>query len=156
RGRARVEQREHDGRPAQLVQRERPAVRVVVVRQREVGRGHARLHEHGARREGVVDRHHQREGDRRGSGRDEQAAHAPRLYNPRRMPTLWPETEALRGELQRLRREVHAEPELAWAETRTAARVARFLEGSGLAVRTGRAGTGLTAETAGPARRWLP
>ena len=48
-----------------------------------------------------------------------------------------------------LRRAVHQEPELAWAEGRTAARVAAFLEGSGLEVRTGVAGTGVVATSRG-------
>ena len=40
-------------------------------------------------------------------------------------------------------------PELAWAEQRTAARVAAFLEGAGLEVRTGVAGTGVVATARG-------
>lgn len=65
------------------------------------------------------------------------------------MPELSPGLIALRPELVALRRELHQHPELAWAETRTAARVATFLEGSALDVRTGLAGTGLTATTRG-------
>lgn len=62
------------------------------------------------------------------------------------MPSLDDETAALRGDIVALRRAVHQEPELAWQETRTAARVAEFLEGRGLAVRTGVGGTGVLAE----------
>ena len=45
------------------------------------------------------------------------------------MPTLSKDTLALRESLIALRRELHQHPELAFAETRTAARVAAFLEG---------------------------
>ena len=68
------------------------------------------------------------------------------------MPSLDDETAALRGDIVGLRRAVHQEPELAWQETRTAARVAAFLDGRGLAVRTGVGGTGVLAETAGSGR----
>lgn len=53
---------------------------------------------------------------------------------------------ALVPEIVALRRAIHAEPELAWKETRTAARVAAFLEGRGLALRTGVGGTGVLAD----------
>ena len=70
------------------------------------------------------------------------------------MPTLSPDTLALRDALIALRRELHQHPELAFAETRTAARVAAFFEGSGLKLRNGVGGTGLIAETAArPGRR---
>src|SRR6185503_15330200 len=70
------------------------------------------------------------------------------------MPTLSPDTLALRDALIALRRELHQHPELAFAETRTAARVAAFFEGSGLKLRNGVGGTGLIAETvARPGRR---
>ena len=70
------------------------------------------------------------------------------------MPTLSPDTLALRDTLIALRRELHQHPELAFAETRTAARVAAFFEGSGLKLRNGVGGTGLIAETAArPGRR---
>jgi amidohydrolase len=55
----------------------------------------------------------------------------------------------LRPELVALRRELHQYPELAYAETKTAARVAAFLEGSPLELRTGVGGTGLLATIAG-------
>jgi amidohydrolase len=55
----------------------------------------------------------------------------------------------LRPELIALRRELHQYPELAYAETKTAARVAAFLEGSPLELRTGVGGTGLVATIAG-------
>ncbi len=51
--------------------------------------------------------------------------------------------------LLELRRDLHRHPELAFRETRTAARVAAFLEGSGLEVRTGLGGTGVLARTKG-------
>jgi amidohydrolase len=64
------------------------------------------------------------------------------------VPTLSAEVEGLRDDLVALRREFHRHPELAYQETRTAARVAAFLDGAGLHVRTGVGGTGLVA-TAG-------
>ena len=48
-----------------------------------------------------------------------------------------------------LRRDLHRHPELAFQETRTAARVAAFLEGSPLRVRTGLGGTGVLATVRG-------
>lgn len=57
------------------------------------------------------------------------------------------DVEAQREALVALRREFHAHPELAYAETRTAARVAEFLAGAGLQIRTGIGGTGLLAST---------
>ena len=69
------------------------------------------------------------------------------------MLDLSPEVRAALPDLVALRREFHQRPELAYAETRTAARVAAFLEGSGLSVRTGVGGTGLVAETGGVGRR---
>jgi len=69
------------------------------------------------------------------------------------MLDLSPEVRAALPDLVALRREFHQRPELAYAETRTAARVAAFLEGSGLSVRTGVGGTGLVAETGGAGRR---
>jgi amidohydrolase len=71
------------------------------------------------------------------------------------MPSLEDEAAALRGDIVALRRAVHQEPELAWQETRTAARVAAFLAGSGLDVRTGVGGTGVLAQTARPGRSVL-
>ncbi|HWW93160.1 MAG TPA: amidohydrolase, partial [Vicinamibacteria bacterium] len=65
------------------------------------------------------------------------------------MLTLSPDVLTLRGEMITLRRDLHQHPELAYAETRTAARVAAFLEGSGLEVRRGVGGTGLLATAEG-------
>jgi len=65
------------------------------------------------------------------------------------MPDLSPEVRASLPDLVALRRDFHQHPELAYGETRTAARVAAYLEGSGLRVRTGVGGTGLLAETSG-------
>ncbi len=63
---------------------------------------------------------------------------------------LSPDVQALGPELVALRRELHAHPELAFAEHETAARVAEFLSGSGLQIRTGVGGTGVLAAV--PAR----
>jgi hippurate hydrolase len=71
------------------------------------------------------------------------------------MPTLSPDVRDAAAELQALRRDFHQHPELAYAETRTAARVAAFLEGTGLRLRTGVGGTGVTADTPGEGRRVL-
>src|SRR5262245_23376581 len=65
------------------------------------------------------------------------------------MPSLSEDVQALGPELVSLRRELHAHPELAFAEHRTAARVAEFLAGSGLDVRTGVGGSGVLASTKG-------
>ena len=62
---------------------------------------------------------------------------------------LSPDVLALQPDLVALRRDLHQNPELAWAEQRTAARVAAFLEGTGLDVRTGVAGTGVVATARG-------
>jgi amidohydrolase len=72
-----------------------------------------------------------------------------------RMPNLSPEVLASLPELVALRRDLHQHPELAYAETRTAARVSAVLEGAGLTVRTGVGGTGVVAETHGAGRRVL-
>ncbi len=64
------------------------------------------------------------------------------------MPSLSPEVLALREEMIALRRDLHAQPELAFRETRTAARVVSYLEGCGLGLRTGVGRTGVVA-TAG-------
>jgi len=69
------------------------------------------------------------------------------------MPDLSPEVRGSLPDLVALRRDFHQHPELAYAETRTAARVATFLEGAGLRVRTGVGGTGVVAETPGDGRR---
>jgi amidohydrolase len=52
------------------------------------------------------------------------------------MPRLSPDVSALLDQCVALRRDLHQNPELAWAERRTAARVAAFLEGAGLELRT--------------------
>jgi amidohydrolase len=54
---------------------------------------------------------------------------------------------ALRSDLIALRRDLHQNPELAYAEHRTADAVARFLGGSGLTLRRGLGGTGVIAST---------
>jgi len=66
------------------------------------------------------------------------------------------EVLALRDSLIALRRELHQHPELAYAETQTAARLTKFLEGSGITVRNGVGGTGVIADTASrPGKRVL-
>lgn len=52
-------------------------------------------------------------------------------------------------EITRIRRDLHAHPELAYEEHRTAALVARFLESWGVAVHTGIGGTGVVGEIRG-------
>jgi amidohydrolase len=64
-------------------------------------------------------------------------------------PTLSDDVRRHQGDLVALRRDLHQHPELAYAEHRTAASVARFLEGSGLDVRTGVGGTGILATSRG-------
>jgi amidohydrolase len=71
------------------------------------------------------------------------------------VPELSPDVRAALPDLVALRREFHRHPELAHAETRTAARVAAYLQGSGLRVRTGVGGTGILAETEGAGPRVL-
>ena len=65
------------------------------------------------------------------------------------MLRLSPDVRALVPDMLALRRDVHQHPELAFAETRTAARVAQVLEGAGLDVRTGIGGSGVLATTRG-------
>jgi amidohydrolase len=65
------------------------------------------------------------------------------------MPELSKDVVRLRPELIALRREIHRRPELAWAETATAARIARDLGAAGIAVRTGIGGTGVLATLGG-------
>lgn len=65
------------------------------------------------------------------------------------------DVQRLRGELVALRRDFHQHPELAYAETRTASAVERFLSGSGAHVRTGVGGTGLIASSGSGARTVL-
>src|SRR6185436_11959265 len=64
------------------------------------------------------------------------------------MPRLSPDVTALAAELVALRRDLHQNPEMAWAEHRTAARVVAFLEGAGLELRTV-ATTGVLATSRG-------
>jgi len=71
------------------------------------------------------------------------------------MPHLSPDVLELRAEMIALRRDLHQNPELAYAEHRTAAKVAAFLEGSGLILRTGLAGTGVLAMTGAGGRTVL-
>ena len=59
------------------------------------------------------------------------------------------DVRALLPDMVALRRELHQHPELAYAETRTAARVAGLLEAAGLEVRTGVGGTGVIASLRG-------
>ncbi len=68
---------------------------------------------------------------------------------PEPLPRLSPDVAAVRGELSALRRRLHAEPELAFAETRTAAAVAERLAVPGITLRTGVAGTGVVATIRG-------
>jgi amidohydrolase len=67
------------------------------------------------------------------------------------MLDLSADVAGLLPELIALRRDLHQNPELAYAESRTAAAVAAFLEGSGCDVRTGVAGTGVVATVRGGA-----
>jgi amidohydrolase len=69
------------------------------------------------------------------------------------MARLSPDVVGLRDDLVALRRDLHQSPELAWSERRTAARVAAFLEGAGLDVRRGLAGTGVLATARGGGSR---
>jgi amidohydrolase len=62
-----------------------------------------------------------------------------------RVATLSQDVLSLRAEMIALRREIHAHPELAFRETRTASRVVECLEGCGLSVRTGVGRTGVVA-----------
>jgi amidohydrolase len=63
------------------------------------------------------------------------------------MPEIPRDVRALEGALVALRRELHAHPELAFQEVRTARRVREFLEGSALDIRQEVGGTGLIAST---------
>lgn len=68
---------------------------------------------------------------------------------PEPSPRLSPDVAAARTDLVALRRRLHAEPELAFKETRTAAAVAEHLAVPGIALRTGVAGTGVVATIRG-------
>lgn len=63
------------------------------------------------------------------------------------MPALSPDVLNLQPELVALRRDLHEHPELAFAEHRTAERVASLLRENGLEVRTGLGRTGVLAST---------
>ncbi|HEV7501659.1 MAG TPA: amidohydrolase, partial [Vicinamibacteria bacterium] len=65
------------------------------------------------------------------------------------MARISEDVRALQADMVALRRELHQNPELAYAETRTAARVAAILRESGLDVRTGVGGTGVIASLRG-------
>ena len=67
------------------------------------------------------------------------------------MPVLSDDVRRLQGDLLALRRDLHAHPELSWAEERTAARVLAYLEGGGLELRRV-ARTGLLATRSGAGR----
>ena len=69
------------------------------------------------------------------------------------MPQLSEDVQRLRPELVALRREVHQHPELAYAETETAARIARAIGTKGIEIRTGIGGTGVLATIGGGGRR---
>jgi amidohydrolase len=69
------------------------------------------------------------------------------------MVHLSPDVSRLKDDLVALRRELHQAPELAFSEHRTAARVAAFLEGAGLEMRAGLAGTGVRATARGAGAR---
>jgi amidohydrolase len=68
------------------------------------------------------------------------------------MPRISDDVRALEKDLVGLRRELHQHPELSWAETRTSKRVAEYLAGGGLALKTV-ARTGLLASLPGPPGR---
>ena len=70
-----------------------------------------------------------------------------------RMVRLSDAVLSLRPELIALRRDLHQNPELAWAEQRTAERVASMLADAGLAVRRDVGGTGVIASTGAGAGR---
>src|SRR5262245_7299854 len=71
------------------------------------------------------------------------------------MPNLSRDVVELRDQMVALRRDLHQHPELAYAEHRTASKVAAFLEGSGLVLRTGLGGTGVLAATGAGGRTVL-
>ncbi len=67
---------------------------------------------------------------------------------------LLPRLEALRPDLTRIRRDLHAHPELAFGEERTSDVVARELESYGIAIHRGLAGTGVVGSlSAGKSQR---
>jgi amidohydrolase len=68
-------------------------------------------------------------------------------------PTISPEVLRYREDLIAIRRDLHQHPELAYAEHRTAAAVMRYLEGSGLELRSGVGGTGVVATVRGSGPR---
>ncbi len=64
-------------------------------------------------------------------------------------PAVPDDVRALESEMVALRREIHRDPELAYAEHRTAERIARALEQGGISFRRGVGGTGLLATLGG-------
>ncbi len=64
---------------------------------------------------------------------------------------IWKKVQRLDPELRKLRRRLHAKPELAGQEVETARLLAKWLEEAGLAVRTGVGGHGVVAELRGVA-----
>ena len=66
--------------------------------------------------------------------------------------SIEPDFRELANRIAALRRDLHAHPELAFSETRTAEVVAAFLRNLGLEVFTGIAGTGVIATRA--CTRW--
>jgi amidohydrolase len=68
------------------------------------------------------------------------------------MPGISDDVRAMEAQLVALRRELHQHPELSWEEKRTAQRVAEYLQGSGLEIKTV-AQTGLLASREGAGRR---
>jgi amidohydrolase len=67
------------------------------------------------------------------------------------MSDLSPDLVRLQEDLITLRRDLHREPELAFAETRTAEKIVQYLDGSGVTLRRGVGGTGIVASM-GPDR----
>jgi amidohydrolase len=65
------------------------------------------------------------------------------------MARISDDVRALVADMVALRRDLHQHPELAYAETRTAGRVASILQASGMDVRTGVGGTGVIASLRG-------
>ena len=61
----------------------------------------------------------------------------------------------VRPDMIALRRAIHQQPELAYAETHTARQVLAFLEGHGLSLRSGLGGTGVLATAVAAGRRLL-
>jgi amidohydrolase len=71
------------------------------------------------------------------------------------MAELAQDVVGVRPDMIALRRAIHQQPELAYAETRTARQVLAFLEGHGLSLRSGLGGTGVLATAEAAGRRLL-